>query len=35
MVKEVTATTPKQRIASLVSAGIFSKSGKLAKKYGG
>jgi hypothetical protein len=35
MVREVTAMTPKQRLASLVSAGIFTKSGKFSKKYGG
>jgi hypothetical protein len=35
MVREITAMTPKQRIATLVSAGIFTKSGRLAKRYGG
>jgi hypothetical protein len=35
MVREVTAMTQKQRMASLVSAGIFTKSGKFSKKYGG
>jgi hypothetical protein len=35
VVREITAMTPKQRIATLVSAGIFTKSGKLSKRYGG
>jgi hypothetical protein len=35
VVREITAMTPKQRMATLVSAGIYTKSGKLTKPYGG
>jgi hypothetical protein len=35
VVKKITAMTPEQRLATLVRAGIYTKSGKLTKHYRG
>jgi hypothetical protein len=35
VVREITAMSPKQRLATMVQAGIYTKSGKLTKQYGG
>jgi hypothetical protein len=35
MVSEITAMSAKQRLATMVRAGIYTKSGKLTKQYGG
>jgi hypothetical protein len=35
MVRKITAMTQEQRMETLMSAGIFTKSGKWTKKYGG
>ncbi len=35
VVKEISAMSPKERLATLVRAGIYTKSGKLTKHYGG
>jgi len=35
VVKKIAAMSPEQRLATMVSAGIYTKSGKLTKKYGG
>ena len=35
VVKEISAMSAKQRLATMVRAGIYTKSGKLTKQYGG
>ena len=35
LVKKVAAMSSKQRLATMVRAGIYTKSGKLTKQYGG
>jgi hypothetical protein len=35
VVKKITAMSPEQRLATMVRAGIYTKSGKLTKQYGG
>jgi hypothetical protein len=35
VVKKITAMSSKQRLATMVRAGIYTKSGKLTKQYGG
>jgi len=35
VVKKVAAMSSKQRLATMVRAGIYTKSGKLTKQYGG
>jgi hypothetical protein len=35
VVRKVAAMSPEQRMTTIVSAGIVTKSGKLTKKYGG
>ena len=35
VVKEIAAMSPKKRLATMVRAGIYTKSGKLTKQYGG
>jgi hypothetical protein len=35
VVKKISAMSPEQRLATMVRAGIYTKSGKLTKHYGG
>ena len=35
VVKKIASMSPKQRLATMVRAGIYTKSGKLTKRYGG
>jgi hypothetical protein len=35
VVKEIAAMTPKERLATMIGAGIYTKAGKLTKQYGG
>jgi len=35
VVKKITAMSSKQRLATMVRAGIYTKDGKLTKQYGG
>jgi hypothetical protein len=35
VVRKITAMSPEQRLATMVRAGIYTKSGKLTKQYGG
>jgi hypothetical protein len=35
VVRKITDMSPEQRLATMVRAGIYTKSGKLTKQYGG
>lgn len=35
VVRKIAAMSPEQRLATMVRAGIYTKSGKLTKQYGG
>ena len=35
VVRKISAMSPEQRLATMVRAGIYTKSGKLTKQYGG